>query len=121
MRNLFRTLALLALIGCSNPPPRPDSPTVDIGIKQNTPGLNVPPPGDPVDTAEVTNGAIKSVTLLAKTGNSWKVRFKCPDGSEHDVDVPLPSPGSDGRPVAGPFVDTGCTLGGKPVRVRVTP
>jgi hypothetical protein len=105
-----------SLAGCASEPTKPDSSTVDFGLALSTPGLNVPPVGQPVDVSGVTKGALKSVQLLARTETSIRVRFKCNDGTEHDVDVPLPV---GGKP--GPFVETGCTSGGKPVRLNLKP
>jgi|SRR5712692_524497 len=120
MKNLFAVIFALVLAtllaACATAPPKADSPTIDFGLALSTPGLNVPPVGQPVDVSDVTKGALKSVQLLARTETSIRVRFRCSDGTQHDVDVPLPA---GGKP--GPFVETGCTSGGKPVRINLTP
>jgi hypothetical protein len=110
MRAVFAVvLSVVFMTGCPSAPPRPDNPNIDLGLSLSAPGLNVPPPGNPVDLTSTTNGALKSVTLLARTETSVKVRFKCADDTEHDVDVPI----------GGGYVDTGCTSSGKKVRVNV--
>ena len=93
------------------PPGTPGGTTIDFGLSLSSPGLDVPPPGNPVDISGVTGGALASATLLAKNETSARVRFRCADGTEHTVDIPI----------GGGPVDTGCKFQGKRVRVNVKP
>ena len=99
---------------CRSKDTRPDgtpSPTIDFTLSLKAPGLNVTPPTGPIDIGKVTDGTLRSAAVLAKTETSARVRFTCTDGSEHEVDIPI----------GGGYVDTGCTSGGKKVRISIKP